>query len=232
MSRRRCQRFELDGWYVQYETGGDAKKTHPCLRRARGAAHMTSRPRSRTRTAACLIAVAMSLSACGAGRGTPTATDRVVEVIAPEDRRDVEPFTGDLLDGGRFDSTSMAGSVVVYNVWGSWCAPCRTEASALRRVSEETEELGVRFVGINVRDNDASARAFEDSYNIEYPSITSDTSSAAVLAFGPALPPSAVPSTLVVDAQGRLAARIVGPTDYATLTTIVTETAAEADTSR
>ncbi len=192
----------------------------------------TSRPRSRTRAAACLIAVAMSLSACGADRGTPTATDGVVEVIAPEDRRDVEQFTGDLLDGGRFDSTSMAGNVVVYNVWGSWCAPCRTEASALRRVSEETEELGVRFVGINVRDNDASARAFEDNYNIEYPSITTDTSSAAVLAFGPALPPSAVPSTLVVDAQGRLAARIVGPTDYATLTTIVTETAAEADTSQ
>lgn len=179
---------------------------------------------------ACLIAVAVTLSACAADRGTtPTASDGVVEVIAAEDRRQVEPFTGDLLDGGRFDSTSLAGKVVVYNVWGSWCAPCRTEASALKQVSEETQELGVRFVGINVRDNDAAARAFEDSYGIEYPSITTDTSSDAVLAFGPALPPSAVPSTLVVDAQGRLAARIVGPTDYSTLSTIVTETAAESD---
>lgn len=191
----------------------------------------TSRPKSRMRVLACLIAVAVTLSACAASRGTPTATDGVVEIISAEDRQEVEPFTGELLDGGTFDSASMAGKVVVYNVWGSWCAPCRTEAAALGQVSEETQELGVRFVGINVRDNDAAARAFEDNYDIEYPSITTDTSSDAVLAFGPALPPSAVPSTLVVDAQGRLAARIVGPTDYSTLTTIVTETAAEVDSS-
>lgn len=187
----------------------------------------TSRPRSRVRGMACLIAVAVTLSACAATGSTPTATDGVVEVIAGEDRQPVEPFTGELLDGGRFDSTSLAGKVVVYNVWGSWCAPCRTESPVLKRVSEETQKLGVRFVGINVRDNDAAARAFEDSYGIEYPSITTDTSTDAVLAFGPALPPSAVPSTLVVDAEGRLAARIVGPADYSTLSTIVTETAAE-----
>lgn len=189
-----------------------------------------SRSRSRMRGTAWLIAVAVTLSACAADGGrTPTATDGVVEVISAEDRRQVEPFTGELLDGGDFDSTSLAGKVVVYNVWGSWCAPCRTEAPVLKRVSEETQGLGVRFVGINVRDNNASARAFEGSYGIEYPSITTDTSSDAVLAFGPALPPSAVPSTLVVDTQGRLAARIVGPADYSTLSTIVTETAAESD---
>lgn len=193
---------------------------------------MQRRRWARGNAVVALVMALVGLSACTPESGTPTATDGVVEVIAPEERREVNPFTGDLLDGGRFDSTSVAGAVIVYNVWGSWCAPCRTEASALRRVSEETEELGVRFVGINVRDNDASAKAFEESYDISYPSITTDTSSAAVLAFGPALPPSAVPSTLVVDAQGRLAARIVGPTDYATLATIVTETAAEAETTR
>ena len=187
----------------------------------------TSRPRSRMRDTACLIAVAVTLSACAADGRSPTATDGVVEVIASEDRQEVEPFTGELLQGGSFDSASLAGKVVVYNVWGSWCAPCRKEAPVLKRVSEETQKLGVRFVGINVRDNDAAARAFEDNYGIEYPSITTDTSTDAMLAFGPALPPSAVPSTMVVDAQGRLAARIVGPTDYSTLSTLVTETAAE-----
>lgn len=187
----------------------------------------TSQPRSRMRGGARLIIVAVTLSACAADGRTPTATDGVVEVIVAEDRQQVEPFTGDLLDGGGFDSTSLAGKVVVYNVWGSWCAPCRTEAPVLKRVSEETQKLDVRFIGINVRDNDAAARAFEDNYDIEYPSITTDTSTDAVLAFGTALPPSAVPSTLIVDAQGRLAARIVGPVDYTTLTTIVTETAAE-----
>ena len=187
---------------------------------------MKSRRGGRARAAAVLVVATIGLSACTTDPGTPTATDGVVEVISAEDRRQVEPFTGQLLDGGRFDSTALAGKVVVY---GSWCAPCRTEAPVLKRVSEETQDLGVRFVGINVRDNDDAARAFEDSYGIEYPSITTDTSSDAVLAFGPALPPSAVPSTLVVDAHGRLAARIVGPTDYSTLSTIVTETAAESD---
>ena len=190
---------------------------------------MKSRRGGRARAAAVLVVATIGLSACTTDPGTPTATDGVVEVISAEDRRQVEPFTGQLLDGGRFDSTALAGKVVVYNVWGSWCAPCRTEAPVLKRVSEETQDLGVRFVGINVRDNDDAARAFEDSYGVEYPSITTDTSSDAGLAFGPALPPSAVPSTLVVDAHGRLAARIVGPTDYSTLSTIVTETAAESD---
>lgn len=190
---------------------------------------MTSRRWVRVWGAAALIGVTVALAGCTTGPGTPTATDGVVEVIAAGDRKQVEPFTGELLGGGRFDTTALAGKVVVYNVWGSWCAPCRTEAPVLKRVSEETRDLGVRFVGINVRDNDAAARAFEDSYGIDYPSITTDTSTDAVLAFGPALPPSAVPSTLVVDAQGRLAARIVGPTDYSTLSTIVTETVAESD---
>lgn len=177
---------------------------------------------------------AATLTACSEGgtRASATATNGVVEVIAAEDRKQVDPITGALLDGGAFDSASLAGQVVVYNVWGSWCAPCRTEAPELRRVWLETRPLGVHFVGINVRDNDASARAFEDSYGIDYPSINTDTSSEAILAFGSALPPSAVPSTMIVDASGQLAARIVGPVDYSTLLTLVTETAAEPDAER
>lgn len=190
------------------------------------------RRRSRTCAALTVVVSTIGMSACTTVRGAPTATDGVVQVIAPADRQEVEPFTGELLDGADFDSTSLNGKVAVYNIWGSWCAPCRTEAPVLKRVSKETRSLGVRFVGVNVRDNDAAARAFEDTYGIEYPSITTDTSSHAVLAFGPALPPSAVPSTLVVDARGRLAARIVGPADYSTLSTIVTETADETDVDR
>jgi len=180
-----------------------------------------------TTTGLILAAVLLSGCANGSAGGSPTATDGVVEQIPAEDRRDVEQITGTLLDGDEFDSGDLAGAVVVYNVWGSWCAPCRTEAATLKRVSEETAELGVRFVGINVRDNDAAARAFEDTYGISYPSINTATSSDALLAFGPSLPPSAVPSTMIVDTEGRLAARIIGPADYTTLTTLVTETAAE-----
>lgn len=193
---------------------------------------MTSPLNARVRGAAGLIVVAVGLSACAADRGAPTATDGVVEVIVTGDRERVDPIKGELLDGGNFDSNSLAGHVVVYNVWGSWCAPCRTEAPTLKQVSEETRELGVRFVGINVRDNDAAARAFEDNYGIDYPSITTGTSSDALLAFGPALPPSAVPSTMVVDADGRLAARIIGPASYTTLSKLVTETAAESQVAQ
>jgi thiol-disulfide isomerase/thioredoxin len=173
-----------------------------------------------------LLCAAAVLSACGTNtNGSPTATDRVVDEIAADERQEVEPISGTLLDGSAFDSRDLAGQVVVYNVWGSWCAPCRTEAPVLRRVAEETRSLGVRFIGINVRDNDAAARAFEDRYEIDYPSLTTDTSGPALLAFGPSLPPSAVPSTMIVDAEGRLAARIIGPVDESTLTTLVTDTA-------
>ncbi|WP_082606283.1 TlpA family protein disulfide reductase [Nocardioides sp. Root190] len=175
-----------------------------------------------------LVAVG-ALSACGVNTGgSPTATRGVVDEVAVDDRISVEPFTGTLLDGKRFDSRDLAGKVVVYNVWGSWCAPCRSEAANLEQVSQETKELGVQFVGVNVRDNDAAARAFEDRYGIAYSSISTDTSGKALLAFGPALPPSAVPSTMIVDAEGRLAVRIIGPVDATTLGTLISDTLAEA----
>ncbi|MDN4175700.1 TlpA disulfide reductase family protein [Nocardioides sp. SOB77] len=192
---------------------------------------MSSRTGAWARRTAGLAVLVVALTACTADRGGPTATDGVVEVIADEDRAPVKPIKGELLDGKRFDSSALAGQVVVYNVWGSWCAPCRTEAPTLKQVSEESESLGVRFVGINVRDNDAAARAFEDSYGIEYPSITTGTSGQALLAFGAALPPSAVPSTMVVDTQGRLAARIIGPADYTTLSTLVSDVVEEQEPS-
>ena len=77
---------------------------------------MKSRRGGRARAAAVLVVATIGLSACTTDPGTPTATDGVVEVISAEDRRQVEPFTGQLLDGGRFDSTALAGKVVVYNV--------------------------------------------------------------------------------------------------------------------
>ncbi|WP_158630529.1 TlpA disulfide reductase family protein [Nocardioides daphniae] len=104
-----------------------------------------------------MVLLAIVLTGCSASdSGSPTATSSVVEQIAPEDRVEVEPFTGTQLDGEPFDSRDLAGQVVVYNVWGSWCAPCRTEAPALARVSRANEDNGVQFIGINVRDNDAA----------------------------------------------------------------------------
>ncbi len=175
---------------------------------------------------------ALLLAACGGGSAaTPDAGyvsgDGVIEQVAIADRRELPAITGRLLDGGEYDSAENTGAIVVYNVWGSWCAPCRDEAPVLRRVWNETRGRGVQFVGINVRDNDAAARAFERRYQIRYPSITTADSPEALLAFGPQLPPSAVPSTFIVDRRGRIAARVIGPTTYSTLAAVVEETVAE-----
>jgi thiol-disulfide isomerase/thioredoxin len=181
--------------------------------------------------AVALVVMALLVAACSDGESAAddkgyASGDGVIEQIAAAERTDLPPITGRLLDGGTYDSREHRGDVVVYNVWGSWCVPCREEAPVLRRVSEETAERGVRFVGINVRDNDASARAFERRYGITYPSITTADSGEALLAFGSQLPPNAVPSTMIVDQQGRLAARIIGKTSYGTLTTLVEDTLA------
>jgi thiol-disulfide isomerase/thioredoxin len=188
--------------------------------------------RHRRSVLAVVLVVLVLVAACSDGESAAeqqgyVSGDGVIEQIPAAERTELAPITGRLLDGGSYDSREHQGDVIVYNVWGSWCVPCREEAPVLRRVSQETAERGVRFVGINVRDNDASARAFERRYGITYPSITTADSGKALLAFGSKLPPNAVPSTMIVDRQGRLAARIIGKTSYGTLTTLIEDTLAE-----
>lgn len=103
----------------------------------------------------------------------------------------------------------MRGTVVVINVWGSWCAPCRKEAPELARLATETEPLGVRFLGIDIRDNKSAAVAFERNYGITYPSVF-DPDSRTMLGFK-TLTPRAVPTTYVLDRGGRVAAVSIGP---------------------
>jgi thiol-disulfide isomerase/thioredoxin len=182
--------------------------------------------------AVLLVVTALLVGACSddgsaAQEKGYVSGDGVIGQIPQAERTELRPITGRLLDGGRYDSREHRGEVVVYNVWGSWCVPCREEAPVLRRVSQETRDRGVRFVGINVRDNDASARAFERRYDIPYPSIVTADSGEALLAFGSQLPPNAVPSTMIVDRQGRVAARVIGKTSYGTLSSLVEDTLAE-----
>jgi thiol-disulfide isomerase/thioredoxin len=186
--------------------------------------------------AALALAAVPGLAACGESsadqdRGFASG-DGVIEQVPVAEREILPPITGALLQGGNFDSRELRGMVVVYNVWGSWCAPCREEAPALRKLAKQTRPDGVRFIGINVRDNDASALAFERRYEIPYPSIRTGDSQDALLAFGPKLPPSAVPSTMIVDREGRLAARVIGKITYGTLSALMEDVLDEEEVAR
>lgn len=123
---------------------------------------------------------------------------------------------GRSINGEQLSLHRLTGHAVVLNVWGSWCAPCRAEAPDLARISKQTAAQGVRFVGIDVRDNPSAARAFEAHFGIAYPSF--DDQSGLVLAqFAGIVPVSAVPSTLVIDRSGLIRARLVGRIDPTTL---------------
>ena len=123
---------------------------------------------------------------------------------------------GRTIDGQDLALADLRGHVVVLNVWGSWCAPCRVEAPDLAKVARETKAQGVRFVGIDTRDNLAAARAFVRNYGLTYPSWE-DQSGVLLAQFSGIVPVSAVPSTLVLDANGVIRARVIGRVNASTL---------------
>lgn len=155
-----------------------------------------------------------------------SAGEAVIQQYPGDERAELDSFEGRLLDGGEFSSRDLLGRVVVYNVWGSWCVPCRTEAPALIKVAEEYAG-DVAFVGINVRDGLEAARAFERRQEVPYPSVRAEDSDAALLAFGSSVAVAAVPTTVVVDRKGRIAGRVVGPTTYGTLKALVADVVQE-----
>lgn len=161
-----------------------------------------------------------------AGSPLGARTTDVVQQFEPGDRVAVSDVTADLLDGTTLDADDLDGRVTVVNVWGSWCGPCRAEAPDLVKVAEAFDGRA-QFLGINVRDSPDAARAFERAYGIPYPSVHPDDSPRTILAFGGALTAAAVPSTVVLDRDASVAARVVGRVDAATLRTLVREVLAE-----
>ena len=143
-----------------------------------------------------------------------------VETIPEADRAEPVELEGTLLDGAAWDSASARGEVLVINVWGSWCAPCVAEAPDLQGVwSElEAENAPVQFMGINFREDPARGAAFEKKAGITYPSL-SDESGVTILALQGKAP--TVPTTLVLDRDGRIAARVNGPVSASTLRGLV-----------
>jgi thiol-disulfide isomerase/thioredoxin len=154
------------------------------------------------------------------GAGSYIATPGTLNTVAPEQRLPGPRLRGHLLDGTGFDSAAWAGNIIVVNFWGSWCTPCRAETPELVRVANATHNQGVRFLGIDVRDSRTGAQAFAREYHVPYPSIF-DTENQSLLAFR-GLPPNAVPTTFVIDRQGRIAARALGRITAAQLTAVLT----------
>jgi thiol-disulfide isomerase/thioredoxin len=161
----------------------------------------------------------------GAGQAGYPQSERNLTRIAPEQREPLPEITGPALGSQTMlSSRGYPGKVVVINVWGSWCAPCRSEAPELQAASEETKGTA-QFLGITSKDHDrAQALAFTRAFSITYPSIF-DPTGKVLLDFAGVLPPSAIPSTMIIDSQGRLAARVLGPITTTTLVDMITDVA-------
>jgi thiol-disulfide isomerase/thioredoxin len=148
--------------------------------------------------------------------------DGTVTVLDETDR---EPPKGEVagttVDGEPVSLADHLGDVVVMPVWGSWCAPCRAEAPMLAAAARDLDDDGVTFLGIDSRDeNTAKVRAFLERFDIPYDSIY-DPDGDTLLAFHGTLPPMTIPSFVVIDAEGRVAARVLGELDRSTLYGIV-----------
>lgn len=163
----------------------------------------------------------------GENTGYVAADGAIVEVPVSERGEPVE-YAGVTERGEAFDSADIAGQVTVVNFWYAGCAPCRLEAADLEAVWQEFEDDGVAFVGINTRDQADTAIAFAEEFGITYPSLIDVDTAQAKLAFAKEAPISATPTTLVLDKQGRVAARIIGPIDGTSiLSTLVKDALAE-----
>jgi thiol-disulfide isomerase/thioredoxin len=194
-----------------------------------------------SRCAGCLAAVVLLLggTACSQDPNSVAAQakagdqkgyvsgDGAVETIPEADRAEPVALSGTLLDGTAWDSTTARGEVLVVNVWGSWCAPCVAEAPELQEVWEglEAEEAPVQFIGINFREDPARGAAFERKAGITYPSL-SDEASGGVLILALQGKAPTVPTTLVLDTEGRIAARVNGPVSASTLRGLVDDVVA------
>ncbi|MET1051706.1 MAG: TlpA disulfide reductase family protein [Mycetocola sp.] len=194
--------------------------------------------RRRMRVVATAIAATLLLAGCssdplaeqyteGSNKGY-IAGDGTVTEIAEAERGEAISFSGTTESGDELASSDFDGDVLVVNFWYAACAPCRAEAPELQELSAEYDGNGAQFIGVNVYDQADTAISFNENYGITYPSIMDVGDGAVKLAFTGTVPPKAVPTTLVLDKEGRVAARILGQLkDASILDTLIRDAIAE-----
>jgi thiol-disulfide isomerase/thioredoxin len=179
------------------------------------------------------LAAAACSSSSGAGGGNADGANFIggtgeITMVKAADRKPAPDISGKTVAGGQDSLAAYKGKVVVVNIWGSWCAPCRAEAPNLAAVAAADASKGVQFLGINTRDLDVSnAARFDRTFKIGYPSLF-DPYGKLILRFPKgSLNPQSLPATLVIDRQGRVAARALKPLSESELHQIVDPIVAE-----
>jgi thiol-disulfide isomerase/thioredoxin len=181
-------------------------------------------------TAIALVSV-LGVSACSGGiaADTPASSgnnfvggDGTSTYYQAGHRTAAPAVSGTTLSGSKLNLSSYQGQVVVLNFWGSWCAPCRKEAPTLAVLAEQYQAKKVRFVGVDIRDQAPAANAFVQNFGISYPSFN-DPADEIALDFRGTVSPAAIPSTLVLDQDHRVAGRIIGATSYSALNSMLSK---------
>lgn len=185
-------------------------------------------------TSAIAVGTAVVLSACsendeladqaGSDQGYVSGSG-VVSRVPAEDRGEPLDLSFETLDGKSMSLADLRPTPVVVNLWYAACPPCRKEAPDLKSVSEELGDKA-QFLGVNVRDQEAAANAFIQSFQVPYPNML-DSNGEMVSLLSGVLPPQATPSTVILDAKGRAGARVVGEVDASTLKGLVEDVLAE-----
>ena len=184
--------------------------------------------------AVALAACLGLLAACGpadsgagdvVGQGFVSG-DGSVQQWEPDERGDAVVVEGTSFEGDEVSTADWSGDVVVLNTWYAGCAPCRAEAPDLVALAEDRADEGVHLLGINTEDDAGTALAFQRTFDVGYPSIE-DRSGQVVAGLSGVVPLQAVPSTVVLDGEGRVAARVVGQGGGSTLDGMVDDVLSE-----
>ena len=149
------------------------------------------------------------------------AGDGTVTEFALGSRPQAADWSGVTESGEALSSTQLEGVITVMNFWYAGCAPCRIEMPELIELQTEFLPEGVQFIGVNVRDSAETSLAFARRIDMNFPSVMDAKTGSVVLGFTGVVTPQAVPTTLVIDAEGNVSARVLGRIDKGILTTLV-----------